>query len=247
MLYGFPERMDTFAPPNHPLASTEVTVYDYDPEKAAGILDSAGWLDLDGNIQTPRTASGVAGIPEGTPFSFSYLIAADGERPQVAEMIQNGLASCGIELEVVTGEWEVLMQPGPEGPLFGRQFDLAQLAWSASLDLPCYLFMSTEVPGPYPDFPKGWGGGNLSGYSNQVFDEACLLSQSLIPGSESYIQAHHQVQAIFTEDLPAIPLYQRYHLVAARSDMCNFLVDPSANSALNGLEMLDYGLSCRSE
>jgi ABC-type transport system substrate-binding protein len=115
------------------------------------------------------------------------------------------------------------------------------------VDSPCYLFTSDEIPGPYPDFQKGWGGGNLTGYSNQAFDEMCQAAQSLIPGTESYIQAHHQLQTIFAEDLPVIPLYQRYHIIASRTDMCDFPVEPSANSALNDLETFDYGFSCQTD
>ena len=247
LLFGFPQLMDTYVPPNHPLSNPDVNVYRYDPESAADVLETAGWLDLDGDPQTPRTAAGVPGIPEGTPFSFTYLVPADGERPQAAEIIKEGLTSCGLEVEIIVEDWEVLMKPGPDGSLFGRLFDMAQLAWSASLEPPCQLFFTDEVPGPYPEFPKGWGGGNLSGYSSLEFDEACMAAQLSIPGSEAYLQAHHQAQVIFAEDLPAIPLYQRYRLVAARPDLCNLVVDPSANSALNHIEMIDYGFACGSE
>ena len=38
-------------------------------------------------------------------------------------------------------------------------------------------------------------------------------------------QAHYLAQAIFTEDLPALPLYQRLKLVAARPDFCGLALE----------------------
>jgi peptide/nickel transport system substrate-binding protein len=244
LFFGLPPLMDSYLPPNHSLSNPDVTSYPFDPAGARLLLDAAGWLDQDGDPQTSRTATGVPGIPDGTPLSFQYLLPAGEERPQTAEIIQGGLESCGFQVEVLSQDWETLMQPGPDGLLFGRQFDMAQFAWSTTLEPPCSLFITDEIPGPYPESPKGWGGGNLSGFSSTDFDAACVVAQRVIPGSEAYIQAHHRAQAIFTQELPAFPLYQRIQLLAARPDICNLLVDPSANSALNHLELLDYGTGC---
>jgi len=204
-------------------------------------------LDLDGDPQTSRIAKGIAGIPEDTPLTFTYLVPADGERPQTAQIVREGLASCGIEAEIVVQDWDTLMQPGPDGLLFGRKFDMAQFAWELTLEPSCTLFVSDEIPGPYPEFSRGWGGGNLSGYSNPAFDTACSDARLSLPGSETYVQAHQRAQSIFAEDLPVIPLYQRIRLVALRPDLCNLVLDPSANSALSHLELLDYGPFCGSE
>ena len=247
LLFGAAQIQHSYVPPNHPLSNPDVKRYEYDPEAASALLDSAGWIDQDGDPQTPRTSNGVTGVPNGTPLSFTYLVPAGGQRLQVAEMIRQGLTSCGIEAEIVVGEWDELMQPGPDGPLFGRQFELAQFAWETALEPSCILFTTDEIPGPYPEFPKGWGGSNLSGYSNPEFDEACMQGRFLLPGSELYLQSHQRAQAIFTEQLPVIPLYQRFRLIVARPDLCNFVLDPSANSALTHLELLDFGPTCSSE
>jgi peptide/nickel transport system substrate-binding protein len=244
LLFGVSVVPDTYVPPNHPLYNNEVTRYTYDPARAAELLDAQGWLDYDADPQTPRTSLGVVGIPDGTPLAFTYLVPSDGERPATARMVRDGLAGCGIGVEVVTQDWDSLMAPGPDGPLFGRQFEMAQFAWSASLEPSCTLFTSAEIPGPYPEYPMGWGGANLSGYSNPEFDQACNQAMTSIPGTEAYIQAHYRAQAIFSEDLPAIPLYQRVRLVAMRPDLCNLEVDPASNSALSHLELLDYGEFC---
>jgi len=145
---------------------------------------------------------------------------------------------------VVQDKWEALLGPGPDAPLFGRQFDLAQFAWITALEPACLLYQSDEIPGPYPDSPKGWGGANLSGYSNPMFDEVCRQARNSLPGSLVYAAALQQLQSIFAEDLPVLPLYPRIRLVAMRPDMCGVVVDPVSNSALSHLEAFDYGTHC---
>jgi len=246
LLFGISIVPDTYVPPNHPLYNEDVTQYTYDPQTAALLLASGGWVDYDGDPQTPLTSLGNPGIPDGTPLAFTYLVPSDGERPVAAQMIKAGLESCGMAVEVIEADWDTLMQPGPDGPLFGRTFDMAQFAWTASFEPACGLFISPEIPGPYPDYPKGWGGANLTGYSSPEFDAYCRQAMNALPGSESYLQAHGSVQVIFSDELPVLPLYQRIRLVAMRPDLCNLVVDPAANNALSHLELLDYGESCGS-
>jgi peptide/nickel transport system substrate-binding protein len=234
---------DSYVPPNHPLLG-RVGTYVYDPEAARERLASIGWIDHDVDPHTPLVASGVPGVPDGTPFQFDYMAPTDAERPQVGAIIQESLAQCGFGVNLVSQDWDSLMAPGPEGPLFGRQFDMAQFAWSATLEPACELFNSAEIPGPFPDYAKGWGGANLSGYNNPAFDQACLQARLALPGSDGRQVAHQEAQAIFAEDLPVVPLYQRIRLVAMRVDVCNLDMDPAGFDLLHSIEWLDYGEGC---
>jgi len=244
LLFGISFVPDTYVPMNHPLYNGEILKIEFDSIKAAELLDSVGWVDQDSNPQTPRLSLGIPDIPDGTPFEITYHVPSDGERPDAAQIVKDGLNKCGVGVEIISDDWDSLMMPGPDGPLFGRQFEMAQIAWSASFEPSCSLFLTDEIPGPYQDYPKGWGGSNLAGYSNPEFDDKCLQAMFSIPGSEDNIQGHYDAQSIFSEDLPAIPLYQRVRLVAMRPDMCNLVIDPAANSALSNIEILDYGLFC---
>ncbi len=235
---------DTFVPLSHPLRNVEVTHYSFDPQKAAEILQLAGWIDHDADVSTPRISAGVAGISDGTPFEIEYLVPADAERPQVAEMIANSLNQCGIKAEINLQEWATLLGPGPEAPVFGRQFDMAQFAWAYSIHPACNLFASSEIPGPYPEYPMSWSGGNAPGFSNVEYDQLCTQTMTFLPDHEEYRMAQFQVQSIFAESLPVLPLYQRLKVVAMRPDMCNTNIDPAFGSALSAIEVFDYGKNC---
>jgi peptide/nickel transport system substrate-binding protein len=245
LFYGLSAVPDSYVPDFHPLANADVRSYDYDPAEAAKLLDSVGWRDPDNDPATPRIAKGVKGVPDGTPFEFSYLlVSSDAERPQAAQMIQASLAGCGIRMNIGLPSGTEYLAAGPEGAVFGRKFDMAQFALPLALEPSCTLYVSGEIPGPYPEFPKGWGGANVSGYQNSAFDLACQAARFSLPDTPQHQQAHFQAQAIFAEDLPVLPLYLRPQVFVTRPDFCGVEPDPSSSSVLWNLEQWDYGKEC---
>jgi peptide/nickel transport system substrate-binding protein len=189
----------------------------------------------------PRTSLGVPGFVDETPFAIRYLVSQDAERLAVAQAVQASLAQCGIQVEIDARPSQEYLAAGPSGPVFGRNFDLAQLAWAGALEPACGLYLSSEIPGPYPEYAQGWGGMNASGYSSPPFDQACQAAQMTLPDWPQHVQAHTAAQAIFAEDLPALPLYWRFRALAMRVDGCGF----TADGLLADLELLDYGDGCQ--
>jgi peptide/nickel transport system substrate-binding protein len=226
------------------LYNPDVRQYPYDPQAAAAALTAMGWVDHDNNPQTPRIAQSVAGILDGTPLQIPYLTIAEPTRQQSAEMLKSSLAGCGVQVDIQYLPAEQLFAPSPDGPVFGRQFTAAQFGWESSVEPACYLYTSAEIPGPYPQFPKGWGGANASGYSNVEFDLACKQALNSLPDQAEHAQAHQRAQALFAEDLPSIALYLIPNRIAMRADMCGVTPDASAGTAMWNLEAFDYGESC---
>ena len=234
----------TYLHPQHPFYDPEVPTYAYDPGGAADRLTSLGWIDEDANPQTPRRSVGVPGVPDGSPLEISYQTIDGAVRRQAAGMIQASLAACGVQLNVTYLPADQLFAPGPEWSVFGRLFQMAQFGWETSLEPACFLYTTQEIPGPYPTYPRGWGGANLTGYSSPAFDQACETARSTLPDQAEHAQAQRLAQSIFSDDLPVIPLYLIPSRVAMRLDMCGVQLDPSASSALWNLEAFDYGESC---
>jgi peptide/nickel transport system substrate-binding protein len=234
----------SYLPAEHPLYNPEVAQYAYDPQAAGERLQAAGWLDLDDNPATPRTALGVAGVPDGTPFLVDYLVSPDAQPQTAAQQIQVWLADCGIQANLVVQDPQVMLAAGPQGPIFGRQFDLAQFAWVTTLEPPCNLYITNEIPGPYPDYPLGWGGMNAAGYSSTAYDQACADALNSLADQPQYSQAHALAQQLFAEELPALPLYWHTNLLVTRNDLCGLDPTPLAEDWLAGLEQVDYGEGC---
>ncbi|MCC6985569.1 MAG: hypothetical protein IT309_04000, partial [Anaerolineales bacterium] len=125
--------------------------------------------------------------------------------------------------------------------LFGRQFDLAQYALGVEgVEPPCAWFSS----GGIPTADNGWSGPNITGFADEDFDKACFDGQTSLREEPAYLASYRQTQIILSELLPAIPLYSRLRIAAARPGLCGFNVDPSANSLWN-IEAFEAADSCQ--
>ena len=241
VLSGLSNVPASFVPADDPLYDSTGTTYSFDVAAANAQLTQAGWLDTDNNPVTPRLASGVKNVPDGTPLELDYLTTGAAQRVQVSTIVADSLAQCGIKVNIKYLDQTALYAAGPDGALFGRNFDLAEFAMgSTSTEPPCQWFTSAEIP----NAANQWVGTNVSGYSNPDFDTACQAAQQSLSDEPAHTQAYQQAQTIFTGDLPVLPLYWRLEIAAARPDVCHFSLDPTASSALWNIAALDAGPSC---
>jgi peptide/nickel transport system substrate-binding protein len=246
--------MDTYLPPQHPLFNPDVRHYEFDVEAGSNLLEEVGWVDDDGDAGTPRVAQGVRNVPDGTRLAVSYETLTS--RSQIASILQGSLAQCGIQANIQLYGFE-LFDGGPEGAIFGRNFDLGGFAWLTGVKPPCHLYLSTLTPGPVGEDwvsvqdgrsrtfgGSGWGGDNNPGFADEEYDAACSTALGSLPGQPEYEAAHLEAQRIFAEQLPVVPLFPRIKLAATRPDMCGFIMDPTNNSEFWNIEEFDYGEGC---
>jgi len=240
VLFGLSQVPDTYLPSDHPLHNANVQTYEYNPASGNKILNDVGWIDKDNDPSTPRVAQSVTNVPVDTPLVLNYYTSSATQRHQVAEILTQSLAECGIGVNVIYSSASDLYAPGPTGPLFGRQFDLAEYAIGVnSLEPQCSWFTSSQIPGE----SNHWVGTNVSGYKSSNFDAACQKALQTVSTDPEYA-SHQEAQAIFAADIPSIPLYLRLKVAATRPDFCGFSLDPSSSSALADIETFDYGDSC---
>lgn len=231
----------TYLPANHPLFDASIQRIPYDPELGASLLELAGWQDTDNDPATPRRAVNVRNVADNTPLLVNYYATTAAQRRQVAEILEHSLAECGVGLRVQYFTPNDLYTPGPEGALFGRNFDLAQYALGINgIEPPCNWFVSAEIPSAQND----WAGANITGYSSREYDTACRLAQLALPEERDYIQSYRRTQMMISNDLPAVPLYHRLRIAAARPDLCGFELDPTAVSLWN-IEAFYIGETCQ--
>ena len=208
-----------YVPAESPAFNPQAALPPYDPASAAPLLTSAGWVDADNDPATPRTALGAPGFVMGAPFSVSLYVSPDPAQQSAASVIQQGLSACGIQVTLETLPPAEYLAAGPQGPVFGRNFDLALFAWPVTAHPPCNLLLSREIPGEYPAYPKGWGGANAAGYARPEFDRACTSALTALPGDPAAQQDYALAQALLAEDLPFLPLYWQERLYAVRDEI----------------------------
>ncbi len=241
VLFGQTTVPTSFVPAENPLYDKTAPGYRYDPEAGVQLLQQVGWRDIDGNPATPLSAVSVKNVSAGTPLKLNYYSTPALQRRQVVDILTQSLARCGIGLNVQYYDQNDLYAPGPEGLLFGRRFDLIEYAMSTdSIVPPCSWFTTAEIPNDI----NHWVGTNVTGYSSAQFDAACHNADLALPGEPAYAAAFQQAQQIFATDLPAIPLYYRLRVAAARADICHFELDATANPLWN-VEAFDKGEGCK--
>jgi len=241
VLHGLSKVPASFVPADDPLYNSTMNTYSFDVSAANALLEQAGWQDKDNNPSTPRLARGVRNVPDGTTLELNYITTGAVQRVQVSTIVADSLAQCGIKVNVKYLDQAALYAAGPDGALFGRNFDLAEFAMgSTSTEPPCEWFTSAEIP----DAANQWIGTNVSGYSNPDFDAACQAVQQSLVDEPTHGQAYQQAQTIFGGDLPVLPLYWRLEVAATRPDVCHFSLDPTASSALWNIDLIDSGISC---
>ncbi len=225
----------SYIPPDHPLyASEQLSTWTYDPTAGQALLEEVGWRDEDGDGL--REAFGVPGVASGTPFTITLLTTQETPaRERTARLLAEDLGACGIGVGVRPISPQAFFADGPDGLVFGRQFDLALFSWLNGFDAPCDLYLSDQMPSS----ENWWAASNNPGYASADYDAACRAAQAALPGEEAYTYYHLQAQRIFSYDLPVLPLYFVPKLVAARPGVTGVVLDPSQYLELWGVEAFD--------
>ena len=231
VLHGLSMVPATYLSPDHPLYSGTLAPVEFNPPEGIRLLEEAGWVDLDGDPATPRVAVGVAGVGQATQLSFAFLTSPDGFHRSAAEYFRADLAVCGVELGVEFRPAAELFIPWPGGPGFGRTFQTLGWAWPGWVSPLCEMFAGWEIPSGENPF-----GANASGFRDPAYDAACGELLHGQPGSSEYLAAAEVTQAIFSEQLPAIPLYMRPRVIAHGLQICGLETDSTAFSALWNME-----------
>lgn len=205
----------TYTASDHPLYAGDdnITVYEFDPEKGKELLAGLGWTDSDGD-----------GILDsgGQKLSFIHSTRVNPLREKVTQIVQAQLKdNCGIEtkIELIGSEY---FADGPDGLVFGRQYDLGEFAWLTGVEPPCTLYISSQVPSA----ELGWGNSNNTGFENADFDAACNAATQALDEATKAAE-HAKAQAVFTEYLPSLPLFARAKILVTRPNVVGVLMDPT--------------------
>ncbi|MEJ2746940.1 MAG: ABC transporter substrate-binding protein [Anaerolineae bacterium] len=239
ILYGRSQLMHSYIPDIHPLYPNDLTQWPYDPAAANALLDAVGYVDLNGD--------GIRQDP-ASDQSFRITIGTGDSQmqQQIAQYFSDNLRDCGIIVDSYYLRAEDWYASGPDGPLFGRQFDLGEFAWQSGREPSCFTYASWEITGPETEINPatrqpyiGWDGTNATGWWNPDYDTACRLADLSLPGLPAYEQQHQAAQRIFAQQLPSLPLFLRLNVAATQPDVLNFQMDPTQPSSLWNLYEVD--------
>jgi len=236
-LEGYLTPWQSFLPPSQSqIAPSEGTITD--PALGLELLRQAGWVDHDGDPTTPLQAESVTGVPLGTTLSLALITDQMGFHQDLAALIQDSLRACGIEVVIAPMTGEQYYQPGPEGPLFGRRFDLALINWQSPPDLDCVFYLTHQTPSR----ENNWIGTNIAGFSDRGYDQACIGANLALPQAmaSNYLAA----EEAYLFNLPAVPLFAPPRISILPSNACDERIYESNQSVFNFIEFYQGDKNC---
>jgi peptide/nickel transport system substrate-binding protein len=201
---------NAFIPDLHPDYPADATTYPYDPAQGRVLLAAAGWVDTN--------ADGIRD-QDGVEFSVTLKTTTAALRVTTASLIAAQMAECGIQ--VIPEHLTNLFQDWPDGPIFGRQFDLGMFAWVASWAPSCDLYASWNIPSD-----ANPSGQNDPGYSYEIYDTACRAALGSLSEADREANIGDAIR-IFTQELPVLPLFQRLTIGIAAPHITGFTLDPT--------------------
>jgi peptide/nickel transport system substrate-binding protein len=188
--------------PNQPEAAPQdqINRYEYNPDQARQLLEEAGYSDPDGD--------GIRASPDGVTLTLQLLTTADSPiRKQVADQFVQDMQAIGITIEVSEVDSNTLF--AADGPLRQRQFELALYGWKAE---PTAGGLSLWNCNSVPQIDNNWTGENFAGWCFRDADIAIRKAATTLDLNERKTLYLKQ-QQLWTQELPAIPLFQRVGLV----------------------------------
>lgn len=175
-----------------PYYSADVTTYSYDPDAARALLAESGWT---------LGPDGICVNANGDRLSFEFVTTAgNATREQIALVIQSQLKDVCIETSnVFAGLQEYNGEYARRRKFTGLIMSSIEFSLGSS---PSIALGSKAIPSEANSFV----GNNFSGYASEKMDAAISTLENSLEQTDR-VAGWAEVQRLFTEDLPILPLY----------------------------------------
>ena len=179
--------------------------YDFAPDRARSLLDSAGWRDANGDGVRDRG---------GQPFTFTLLTqAAFAIRENVAQTLQRQLRDVGIDARIQLVDGTAISQLWFEG-----KFDAMLHWWHMGADPELTLFFAADRTPP--------AGRNINYLADDSLTKMLYASDRTVDATRRralLVSAQRRI----AELAPEIPLYSVTRLDATPATLVNFKGNPT--------------------
>jgi len=199
LLRGHAQPAESLLPANHWAWAGDVARYEYDPARAARLLDDAGYH---------------AGT-NGVRFHLTMKTSTDEGTRLLAAVLQQQLAKVGIALEQRSYEFATFYSDVNRGA-----FQMYSLRWIGNEQPDIFGVYSTENFSPR--------GTNRSHYSNTKLD-ALLNEARQDADTARRRAKYVEAQQILARDLPAVNLWYRNTVVVHNRRLTHIIPTPSGS------------------
>jgi len=181
----------------------DIEPWPYDPERAAALLDEAGWVDTDGDGIRDR---------DGIEFRFELTLTTGSQfGEKVATILQEALANTGIRMTIRPLDWNLFNQL-----LDARSFDAVLMGWSLPVEAdPYQVWHSSQTE----------KGSNFVGFENHEAD--LIIEEGRVTfEKEKRVQLYRKFHRIVHEEQPYTFLFVNESLIVLDNRFQNVKVYP---------------------
>jgi peptide/nickel transport system substrate-binding protein len=203
-----------------------ITRIEYDLDGALNLLKEAGYT-------LPAEGGTIRTNEEGTEFRFTLLYPDDEQHREIAETIQGNWQELDIQVDLEAVSYDALVLERLEE----RNFQ------AALVDLNLYR---SPDPDPYPfwDQVQASGGQNYSQWDNRIASEYLETARTTLDVNER-ARLYRNFQVIFSEELPALPLYYPVYSYAVDRQVQGVSMGPLFDPSDRFATILDWFLIAR--
>ena len=202
LMSGHAQPAQSMLPANHWAWSDDGPRFDYDPQRAARLLDEAG----------------LPAAPDGVRFHLTMKTSSVEDVRLLGAVLQQQLARVGIALDLRSYEFATFYSDVTRGAF--QMYSLRWIGGNEQPDIFSYAFSTARFS------PKG---ANRGHYSNPTLD-ALLDHAAASPDVAKRKADYAEAQQILARDLPAINLWYRDTVVVHNKRLTHIVPTPSAAS-----------------
>ena len=197
---GFAEPAYSILPPQSWAYNADIPHYDFNPERARELLETAGYHEVN-----------------GVRFHLVMKTSTEETPRLIAAVLQQQLRAVGVVLEIHTYEFATFLSDVTHGAF--QMYSLRWIGGNEDPDIFEYVFHSSKFA------PNG---GNRGFYSNPRID--ALIDQARKePDQNTRKQLYAEIQAVLAQDLPEINLWYLDNVVVSSKRVRGIALNPSGN------------------
>src|SRR5690606_20176396 len=202
------------APPSYISPNTNI---EYDPAKAAALLDEAGWIDSDGDGVREK---------DGHRLSIVFQTAISANRQKTQEVIKQALESIGFEVELKSVDNGVFFSSDASNPdTFNHFYADVQVYTIGNYNPDPAAYLATYTCENIVQKVNDWSTGNRVRYCNPEYDALFERSQTELDPAKRQ-ELFIQLNDLLVEDVVIIPLLRGATRPAASKTLQHITISP---------------------
>ena len=195
------------APPEYVSPNTS---YEFNLDKAAALLDEAGWQDTNGDGTRDKN---------GVEMNILFQTSVNPLRQKTQEIIKQGWESIGIGVELKSIDASIFFSSDPASTDTVEHFYADVQMFSRYTPMPDPLsYMQTYTCQEIPQKENNWSGDNAARYCNPEYDELWQQSKTELD-PEKRKQIFIQMNDMLVNNAVVIPMIHRADVVGVSNNL----------------------------